>query len=94
MSQQLQFLMYQSAEQDVSVNAVVRDETIWLSQKAMAALFDVKPPAISKHLKNIFDSGELDEKVVVSKMEITTQYGALEGKTRKCPDGRLLVVGC
>ena len=82
MSQQMQFLMYQSAEQDVSVNAVVRDETIWLSQKAMAALFDVKPPAISKHLKNIFDSGELDEKVVVSKMEITTQHGALEGKTQ------------
>ena len=80
MSQQIQFLIYQSAEQDVSINAVVRDETIWLSQKGMAALFDVKPPAISKHLKKIFAEGELDEQVVVSKMEITTEHGAIEGK--------------
>ena len=48
----------------------------------MAQLFDVGVPAISKHLKNIFEEGELNEIVVVSKMEITTQHGAIEGKTQ------------
>ena len=82
MNQEFQFLMYRAADKDVSVNAVIKDETIWLTQSAMAELFDVKIPAISKHLKNIFEEGELDEKVVVSKMEITTQHGAIAGKTQ------------
>ena len=60
----------------------VRDETLWLTQKAMAQLFVVQVPAISKHLKNIFSEGELSEEVVVSKMEITTQHGAIEEKTQ------------
>lgn len=76
------FLMYTAEDSEVTVNAVLKDETIWLSQKGMAELFDVKVPAISKHLKNIFESGELREDVVVSKMEITTQHGAIEGKTQ------------
>ncbi len=58
----------------------IKDETIWITQKAMAELFDVKVPAISKHLKNIFEDGELDEQVVISKMEIATQHGAIPGK--------------
>lgn len=82
MNHEFQFLMYRAADEDISVNAVVKDETVWLTQKAMAELFDVKVPAISKHLKNIFEEGELNEKVVVSKMEITTQHGAIEGKTQ------------
>ena len=82
MSRDFKFLIYKSAEEDVSVNAVIRDETIWLTQKAMAELFDVQTPAISKHLKNIFDEGELQEEVVVSKMEMTTPHGAMEGKTQ------------
>lgn len=82
MNQDFQFLIYKSAEEDVSVKAVIRDETIWLTQKAMAELFDVQTPAISKHLKNIFDEGELQEEVVVSKMEMTTPHGAMEGKTQ------------
>jgi hypothetical protein len=61
---------------------VVKDETLWLTQKAMAALFDVGVPAISKHIKNIFSEGELDEKVVVSILEITTQHGAMTDKTQ------------
>lgn len=76
------FLIYRSAEENVSVNAIIKDETIWLTQKAMAELFDVQIPAISKHLRNIFDEGELDEAVVVSKMEITTAHGAVAGKTQ------------
>lgn len=58
------------------------DETIWITQKAMAELFGVKVPAISKHLKNIFEDGELDEQVVISKMETPTPHGAIPGKTQ------------
>ncbi|MCF0230163.1 MAG: virulence RhuM family protein, partial [Parasporobacterium sp.] len=83
MSNEMQFILYQAENQDVTVNAVIKDETIWITQKAMAELFDVQVPAISKHLRNIFDEGELDEKVVISKMETTTQHGAIEGKTQK-----------
>jgi len=61
----------------VALNAQVQNETIWLSQKQIANLFDVNVPAISKHMKNIFKSEELIEKSVVSKMEIT----ASDGKT-------------
>jgi len=82
MTDEFQFLIYRSVEEDVSVNAVIRDETIWLTQKAMAELFGVQTPAISKHLKNIFEEGELNEKVVVSKMEITTLHGAIPDKTQ------------
>lgn len=82
MSKELQFLIYNTPQEDIKVNVVIRDETIWLTQKAMAELFDVQTPAISKHLKNIFEEGELDEHVVVSKMEITTEHGAIKGKTQ------------
>jgi len=60
----------------------LRDENIWLTQDKIALLFGVQRPAITKHLKNIFESGELDEKMVSSILEHTTQHGALEGKTQ------------
>ena len=82
MSKELQFLIYSTPQEDIKVDVVIRDETIWLTQKAMATLFDVQTPAISKHLKNIFEEGELDEKVVISKMETTTQHGAIADKTQ------------
>ena len=75
MNSEFQFLMYQSADEDVSVNAVIRDETIWLTQKSMAKLFDVDVPAISKHLANIYDAGELMRDSTISKMEIVQQEG-------------------
>jgi hypothetical protein len=80
LDKQTLFLLYDAPDNTAQVQVVVRDETIWMTQKAMAALFDVNVPAISKHLKNIFDSGELEEKVVVSKMEIATPHGAIAGK--------------
>jgi len=80
MNKEIQFLMYSTPQENVNINVVVKDETIWLTQKAMATLFNVQVPAISKHLKNIFEERELDEKVVISKMEITTQHGAIAGK--------------
>lgn len=72
---QLQFLMYSSPDEDVKVNALVKDETIWLTQKAMGELFNVNVPAISKHLKNIFDEGELQENTVISILETTAADG-------------------
>ena len=81
-SKEFQFLVYKAEQDDVSVNALIQDETIWLTQKAMAELFGVGVPAISKHLKNVFEDGELKEEVVVSKMEITTPHGAIQGKTQ------------
>ncbi|MCD8345013.1 MAG: virulence RhuM family protein [Oscillospiraceae bacterium] len=71
----MQFLLYRSAEEDVSVNAVVKDETIWLTQKAMAELFGVEVPAISKHLSNIYEEGELVRERTVSKMESVQTEG-------------------
>lgn len=65
---------------DGKVQVVIKEETLWCTQKAMAQLFGVGVPAISKHLKNIFEEGELSREVVVSKMEITTQHGAIEDK--------------
>lgn len=57
------------------VDVFLQNETAWLTQKAMAALFDVNVPAISKHLSNIFNERELEENSVVSKMEITASDG-------------------
>ena len=80
---EINFIIYQTPQGNVNIEAVVKDETLWLTQKAMAELFGVQVPAISKHLKNIFEEGELAENMVVSKMEITTQHGAIEGKTQQ-----------
>ena len=82
MSKEIQFLLYSLPDEEGKVQVVVKDETLWCTQKAMAQLFGVGVPAISKHLKNIFEEGELIKNVVVSKMEITTQHGAIEGKTQ------------
>ena len=72
MSNEIQFLLYNMPDADGRVQVVIKDETLWCTQKAMAQLFGVGVPAISKHLKNIFDEGELDKKVVVSMIETTS----------------------
>lgn len=77
-----EILLYQNGAEKEVVNVVFHDENFWLTQKGMAELFGVKVPAISKHLKNIFLDEELDESMVVSKMEITTPHGAIVGKTQ------------
>ena len=82
MNSEIQFLLYSLPDEEGKVQVIVKDETIWCTQKAMAQLFGVGVPAISKHLKNIFQEGELQKEVVVSKMEITTRHGAMEGKTQ------------
>ncbi len=76
MNRDFQFLVYRSANQDVSVSAIIKDETVWLTQKGMAELFDVNVPAVSKHLQNIYEEGELNRDATVSKMEIVQTEGA------------------
>ena len=80
-----QFLLYKTDKGDIKVDVLLQNETIWMPQSKIAELFEVKIPAISKHLKNIFESGELNEKVVVSILEITTPHGAIADKTQTKP---------
>ena len=82
MNNEMQFLLYNLPDEEGKVQVIIKDETLWCTQKAMAQLFGVGIPAVSKHLKNIFEEGELQKEVVVSKMEITTRHGAMEGKTQ------------
>lgn len=80
MSNGFDFLIYKAADEEVSVNAVIKDDTIWLTQKSMAELFEVNVPAISKHLANVFEEGELEQKATVSKMEIVQTEGSRQVK--------------
>ena len=66
-----EFLTFVAEGKENGIQVLYKDETIWATQKAMATLFDVGVPAINKHLKNIFDSGELMVDSVISKMETT-----------------------
>ena len=68
-------IIYKNSEGNIIVDAIYKDETLWLSQKGMSKVFNVGVPAISKHLKNIFEENELDKNSVVSKMEITAPDG-------------------
>ena len=81
-TKQMEMVLYRTEDDSVTVSALIKDESIWLTQKAMAELFDVDKSGISRHLANIFQSGELNEKVVVAKIATTTQHGAMSGKTQ------------
>ena len=70
-------IIYQSGQENISTNVLFKDETFWMTQKDMAALFSVQVPAINKHLKNIFTDQELSEDSVISKMEITANDGKI-----------------
>lgn len=75
MSKEIQFLLYSLPDEEGKVQVVIKDETLWCTQKAMAQLFGVGVPAISKHLGHIFEEGELDRTSTVSKMEIVVNRG-------------------
>ena len=75
MSNEIQFLIYNMPDADGKVQVVIRGETLWCTQKAMAQLFGVGVPAISKHLKNIFTEGELEPDTTISKMETVVNRG-------------------
>lgn len=74
-NQEIQFLLYSMPDTDGKVQVVVKDETLWCTQRAMAQLFGVGVPAISKHLANIFSEGELDPNTTISKMETVVNRG-------------------
>lgn len=76
MENNFQFLMYHSAEEDISVNAFVKDETIWLTQRGMAKLFDCSTDNISLHLKNIYAEGELLESTTTEESSVVQTEGA------------------
>ena len=75
MVNEIQFLLYNMPEEEGKVQVVIKDDTIWCTQKAMAQLFGVGVPAISKHLKNIFEIGELQPDTTISKMETVVNRG-------------------
>jgi len=74
-------LLYKTPSGKVEVEIFLRNENLWLTQKKMADLFDVNIPAISKHIKNIFQSGELEEKAVISILETTADDGKFKEKS-------------
>ena len=78
MSENSQFLLYTAPDGAVKVDVFFKEETVWLTQKSLAELFGVKVPAINKHLKNIFESGELTREATVSKMEMVRAEGSRE----------------
>lgn len=75
-----EFLLYTAPNGDVKVEVLLSGETIWLTQKRISELFGLGVPAISKHLKNIFENGELQEELVISILENTTVHGAIADK--------------
>jgi hypothetical protein len=72
---QSNFLLYTGNDGNVNVEVFLKDETVWLTQKAMAELFGVKIPAISKHMSNIFESGELQKEATISILETVQKEG-------------------
>ncbi len=75
MANELQFVLYNIDQEDIKVKVALKDETIWVTQRGMAELFGVNIPAISKHLSNIYEEGELLPEATVSKMEIVQTEG-------------------
>ncbi len=77
-----EIIIYQTEDGLTKIDVNMQDETVWLTQEQMAELFQRDKSTISRHIKNIFSEGELDEKVVVAEFATTSQHGAMEGKTQ------------
>ena len=82
MEPQSNILIYQSEDGQTKIQTRLEDETVWLTQEQMAELFQRDRTVVSKHIKNIFQDGELDENMVCAKFAHTTKHGALENKTQ------------
>lgn len=81
----VEFILYQTEDENVSVDAIIKNETIWLTQSSMAELFGVDRTGIGRHLSNIFKSEELVEEQVSEKITVPTQHGAIDGKRHGSP---------
>lgn len=80
--EEVKFLLYSYLEGDINIGVIIKDDTLWLTQKSMAELFGVGVPAISKHLKNIYESEELMKNSTISKMETVVNRG-FKGKLKE-----------
>ena len=83
MIKESEIIFYRTDDGNIKIEVFFQDETFWMTQKKISELFGVQRPAITKHLKNIFESGELNEEEVSSILEHTTQHGAIKGKLQK-----------
>ena len=78
-----EFIIFKTDDANISVDVRIEDDTVWLTQEQMSLLFDKAKSTISEHIKHIFEEGELNEKEVVRNFRITTQHGAIAGKTQQ-----------
>ena len=78
-----ELIIYQNPDGNIKIDVRLEEETVWLTQDQMATLFGKAKSTINEHIKNVFSEGELDEKVVIRKVRITTQHGAMAGKTQE-----------
>jgi len=76
-----QVVLYQTDDGKVRVDVAFEDETVWLTQSQMGELFGKGRTTITEHIRNIFDEGELDERLVCREFRHTTEHGAIQGKT-------------
>ena len=81
-TKQMEMVLYRTEDDSVTVSALIKDESIWITQRAMAELFGVQTPAISKHLKNIFEQGELNEKWLLQKLQQPLNMVQFQGRHR------------
>ncbi|MBQ2987429.1 MAG: virulence RhuM family protein [Tyzzerella sp.] len=84
-TKQMEIVLYRTEDDSVTVSALIKDESIWITQKAMAELFGVDKSGISRHLTHIFESGELEESLVVAKIATPNPHGKTEGTTQYIP---------
>lgn len=78
-----ELIIYQNPDGNIKIDVRLEEETVWLTQDQMATLFGKAKSTINEHIKNVFSEGELDEKVVIRNFRITTQHGAIAGKTQE-----------
>ncbi len=83
LSMNSEIILYQNADGSIKIDVRLENETVWLTQDQMATLFGKAKSKINEHIKNVFEEGELDEKVAVRKFRITTRHGAISGKTQE-----------
>src|SRR5512145_2195871 len=78
-----EILIYQNSEGSIKIDVRLEEETVWLTQDQMAALFGKARTTITEHIQNVFKEGELNEEVVCRNFRLTTQHGAIEGETQE-----------
>ena len=78
-----EILIYQNTEGKIKIDVRLEEETVWLTQEQMAALFGKSRTTITEHIQNVFKEGELNEEVVCRNFRLTTQHGAIPGKTQE-----------